>query len=377
MRGSQPKSEHMQLPSDPGTLVVPNVFSRGRIVPIVAFSLIAIVLALVTACECQSITHFPSLLYGLALWGWWGLIASGSWSIGQRFPKLSYPSFASISLHTVLASALGFLHLVLLWALGFDIGWGLGQTPETAWNHLIGWNRFGMEILLYGFILGIIAVEQYRLRVQKSALKAAELQRQLSSAHLRALQMQLEPHFLFNTLNAITTLVELGRQQQAAEMLRHLNVILKGTLRRTTPEKVPLAQELEVVENYLAIEQVRFADRLNLDINVAPDALEGLVPCFLLQPLVENAVRHGIAHCEEKGLIQASAMREGDVLHVRVRDTGTGTPASRPHGHGIGLKNTRERLLHFYSDKFQMNARTLALGGFEVAITIPYERSER
>jgi LytS/YehU family sensor histidine kinase len=131
----------------------------------------------------------------------------------------------------------------------------------------------------------------------RDAQRDDSLQKQLSAAHLQALQMQLEPHFLFNTLNAITMLVELGRQKEASEMLRHLNSILKSTLASRTPEKVPLSQELELVGNYRAIEQVRFADRLRIEINVDPTAVDGLVPCFLLQPIVENAIRHGITHC--------------------------------------------------------------------------------
>ena len=126
--------------------------------------------------------------------------------------------------------------------------------------------------------------------------------------------------------------------------------------------------------NYLAIEQVRFADRLRIHIDVDPRALDGLVPCFLLQPIVENAIRHGIAHCENEGLVEASATRVGDCLHVMVRDSGP-TQAGRQHnGHGIGLRNTRERLAHFYSDDYRMRAQPLRTGGFEVAITIPYER---
>src|SRR6202161_4743399 len=117
-------------------------------------------------------------------------------------------------------------------------------------------------MLLYGFVVGITGVVRFQMRAQLDAMKSLELQKQLSAAQLKALQMQLEPHFLFNTLNAITTLVELGRQQQAAKMLTHLNLILKRTLQREAPEKVPLSQELEIVESYLAIEQVRFADRL-------------------------------------------------------------------------------------------------------------------
>jgi LytS/YehU family sensor histidine kinase len=242
------------------------------------------------------------------------------------------------------------------------------------WRYLINPNRFGIEILVYGLVFSVTGIIQYQFRAQRESMRSLDLERQLSVAHLRALQMQLEPHFLFNTLNAITTLVELGRPKQAAEMLGYLNAILKTTLQRTTPERVPLSQEIELVENYLAIEQVRFADRLQLELKVDPSALAGLVPCFLLQPIVENAIRHSIALCENEGLIAASATREGGLLRLRVRDNGT--PVGRrvqSDGHGIGLTNTRERLAHFYPGRFAMTAATLDAGGFEVAITIPYE----
>jgi len=185
--------------------------------------------------------------------------------------------------------------------------------------------------------------------------------------------MQLEPHFLFNTLNAITTLVELDRQSQAAEMLGHLNVMLKRTLDRTTPEKVSLAQELEMVENYLAIEQVRFADRLRVDIKVDPAALHSLVPCFLLQPIVENAIRHGVANCEGAGTVEASAKRDGSRLRILVRNSGPTQKTRGTAGKGIGLKNTRERLAYFYPNEHAFNVGPLHSGGFEVAIDVPFE----
>jgi sensor histidine kinase YesM len=339
---------------------------------------VAIALALLTATECGSITHVPSLIYGAVLWGWWSLIAIAGWRLADRFPPLSNLSFKTVAIHLSLASLIGLAHLFLLWSVGFiSVGRTYSRIAHMMWLYLLNWNRFGIELLLYGFVFGIIGVLQYRMRAQKDAMHALELQQQLSAAHLQALQMQLEPHFLFNTLNAITTLVEMGRQKQAAEMLRHLNAILKSTLQRNTPEKVPLAQELEIVESYLAIEQVRFADRLRLDIRVDPAALDGLVPCFLLQPIVENAIRHGIAHCENDGVLEASAVRDGSSLRLLVRDTGPGTGKAQPSGSGIGLRNTRERLTHFYRSNFLMRAEPLATGGFEVAITLPYESSPR
>ena len=284
---------------------------------------VATILAIATAVECQSITHLPSLQYGAVLWLWWGCVASALWGLGQRVPLISTFSAKAISIHVLAGSALGVAHLLLLGSLGFtNPEWWAHGTALSIWTSLLSINRFGIELLLYGFVFGIAGIVQFQIRAQRDAMKSLELQKQLSAAHLRALQMQLEPHFLFNTLNAITTLVELGRSEQAVEMLSHLNVLLKRTLSRTTPEKIPLWEELEVMENYLAIEQVRFADRMRIEIKVEPGALDGLVPCFLLQPIVENAIRHGIEHCENDGLVEASARRNGSLLHLRVRDSG-------------------------------------------------------
>jgi len=333
-------------------------------------------LSLITAAECQSITHLPSLAYGVVLWGWWGLVASAFWKLARRMPVVSGFTVKAISIHVPLAAVLGVIHLVLLWGVGFiTLGWQGYKSQQAMAHYLFNLNRYGIEILLYGFVFGIVGVIRYQIDTQQQAMKSLELKRRLSAAQLRALQMQLEPHFLFNTLNAITTLVELGRQKEAVEMLGHLNAILKSTLKRTTPEKVPLSQELEMVENYLAIEQVRFADRLRIEIKVEPSALDGLVPCFLLQPIVENAIRHGIAHCESEGLVETSARRDGNLLLLQVRDTGSGVNGCSKPGNGIGLKNTRERLTHFYQDAYDMKALWLDTGGFEVAIAIPYERN--
>jgi hypothetical protein len=283
---------------------------------VVIFSL-ATVLAFATAGECQGILHLPSLMYGVVLWMWWGCVAGAIWKLGQSAPLASSFSPKAVSIHVLVGSTLGLAHLLLLGSLGFTVPeWRAHATALSIWTSLLNINRFGIEVLLYGFVVGIAGMVQLKIRAQRDAMRSLELQKQLSAAHLRALQMQLEPHFLFNTLNAITTLVELGRKEKAVEMLSHLNAILKSTLTRETPEKVPLSQELENMENYLAIEQVRFADRLRIEIKVEPNALDGLVPCFLLQPIVENAIRHGIAQCENEGLVEASARREGNSLEL-------------------------------------------------------------
>lgn len=336
----------------------------------------SLLLALGTAQECQSVAHIPSLLFGIVLWGWWGLVAAVLWKTAPHRATILRLSFATMGTQLALAILLATIHLILLSSLSILIPeWRKPVPTITALTSMLQLNRIGLDILIYGFIFGLVGTIQSQIRAQRESISAIELQRQLSAAQLKALQMQLEPHFLFNTLNAITTLVELGKQSQAAEMLNHLNAILKTTLERRTPEKVRLSQELEIVDNYLAIEQVRFADRLRVDIKVDPNALHSLVPCFLLQPIVENAIRHGIAHCEDEGVIEASAKREGNRLHIAVRNHGSASHAQTKPGNGIGLKNTQERLAYFYPHEHRINAGPLNSGGYEVTIDVPYERA--
>jgi hypothetical protein len=340
----------------------------------IIFSLSA-ALALVTASECHSITHLPSLLYGATLWGWWGMLASILWMLSRRHPSITALSPRTAVAHLFLGPLVSASHLLLLWSIAFTVPMAQrAGVLRSEWVRLVETNRFGIEILIYGFIIGAIGAVQFHIRSQNEAIRSSDLRRQLAAAQLQALQMQLEPHFLFNTLNAITTLVELERTSEATRMLGHLNIILKSTLVSSTPQKVPLSRELEIIDNYLAIEQVRFADRLKVDMKIDQGALDGLVPNFLLQPIVENAIRHGIAHCEDHGRIEASFRREGQMLRLNVRDSGPGLLAPAGKGNGIGLRNTRERLRHFYEDRFEMNAEATKMGGFEVAISIPYEQ---
>jgi LytS/YehU family sensor histidine kinase len=272
----------------------------------------------------------------------------------------------------IVALHLGFLHEAtqLIVRLGSE-----AVKAEYRGLEFFSLPRFGLELLVYGLVWLACAAVNTELVAQRDSMRSLELERQLSSAQLRALQMQLEPHFLFNTLNAVTTLVELGRREEALNILEHLNTILKRVLQRNTSSKIRLAQELEIVESYLAIERVRFADRLRVDIKLDPSVLDGLVPCFLLQPIVENAIRHGIARCEDRGSIEATVKRVGARMHLRVCDNGPGIDGRSKPGFGLGLRNTRERLAHFYPDDYEFRAFQPESGGFEVSITIPYERA--
>lgn len=350
----------------------------------VVFFVVAGLFALAAASECHSIvtrsypeaSWLPSLIYGAVLWFWWAGTATLLWQAGERWPFALRFSLRGTIGQVLFGSIITFLHLLLLQStvkLLIEHWPYLGPAGYNSLQYL-NFGRFSFELLLYGFLLGICGLVQLQLSTQRSALRSAEMEKQLIATQLQVLQMQIEPHFLLNTLNAITALVELGEREHALETLSHLNTILKSTLKRTNPEKVPLAQELAIVENYLAIEQVRFSDRLQVQMDVDPNALDGLVPCFLLQPIVENAVRHGIAQCEEGGLIEACAKKSGGYLHLWVRDNGPGVSKASKTGSGLALKNTRERLAFFYGEDHQFQIQQPLTGGFHVSITIPYER---
>jgi sensor histidine kinase YesM len=273
----------------------------------------------------------------------------------------------------VLASVLHLVSLHVGTRLLGDI-WVKWHVAGFDTLHFLEIGRFSLDFLIYALIWSTCAIIQMQIVAQQEAFESLELKQQLSAAKLHVLQMQLQPHFLFNTLNAITTLVRLGRTQEADSMLSHLNAILKATLSAGTQEKIPLAEELRTVDSYLAIEQARFTDRLRVEMRVDPAALDGLVPSFLLQLVVENAIRHGIGRRERDGVIQTSISRHGNCLHLSVMDNGPGSNGGPPApGHGIGLKNTRERLVHFYQDRYDLTITEPLNGGYEVSITIPYE----
>ena len=348
--------------------------------PVIGFSAVAFcasaALALLTANECQSILHIASLLYGTVLWCWWSVFASTIWMLGKRNPAILRFTPNTLSLHLLVGCTLSITHLVLLSLCDFaDPTWHKGKSVGSILTEHLDPNRIGFDLLIYGFLVGVVAVVRLQFLAQREAIRSLELQRELSASQLRTLQAQLEPHFLFNTLNAITTLIGLGRQEQAMQTLAHLNDILHVTLAQSAPEKIPLSQELNTVNHYLAIEKIRFSDRLQIRNSVDPGALDGLVPCFLLQPLLENAIRHGISNCEDGGIIQTSAVKEGEKLVIQIRDNGPGLSANSQSGHGIGLRNTSKRLTHFYAEQSFLQIDSPPFGGFIVSITIPYERA--
>ena len=231
------------------------------------------------------------------------------------------------------------------------------------------------NIITYWVILGIQSGFRYYRASQERELHASELQAQLMKAQLSALKMQLQPHFLFNTLNAIMVLVRQQRGTQAEEMLARLSDLLRCVLEDVDAQQIPLRRELEYLRLYLSIEQVRFQDRLDIQISADDTALDAAVPHMGLQPIVENAVRHGIGRAAAAGTIRISALRAEQVLIIRVVDDGPGLgTADVLDGRGIGLANTRARLHQLYGDAASLKVEN-GERGVVATMTMPYRIS--
>jgi two-component system LytT family sensor kinase len=227
-----------------------------------------------------------------------------------------------------------------------------------------GFVLFAWSLLYYG-VNDWVELERQRERATKAEAMA-------HAARLRALQSQLEPHFLFNTLNAISTLVVEGQNSAAASMIARLSDFLRLSLDATETPEISVAEELEFVRRYLEIEQVRFGDRLKVAIDVPADAMHGLVPALVLQPLVENAVKHGVLPREKGGSVTVTVARNNGTLQLRVADDGPGLPVGAPVARAVGLSNTAARLAELYADKASFSLDSCPGGGVTATMEIPF-----
>lgn len=235
------------------------------------------------------------------------------------------------------------------------------------------------SIIRYWVVIGLQALfrsNQEARRQEREALElkihSAQLAGQLTSSQLSALKMQMHPHFLFNTLGAIMVLVRQQKGREAEAMLSRLSDLLRNTLDDVEAQEVPLWRELDFLRLYLSIEQVRFEDRLRVRIDAGPEVSDALVPHMALQPIVENAVRHGLGQSEEPVLIHVSVSRMNSHLTLTVTDDGPGCPTPVFEEKGIGLANTRNRLKCLYGGEATFSAENRAPRGVQVTMTLPY-----
>jgi two-component system, LytTR family, sensor kinase len=234
--------------------------------------------------------------------------------------------------------------------------------------------------LLLGGWSALYYAINYFVRAEEQADQLIRLEAAATSAQLTMLRYQLNPHFLFNTLNSISTLVLLKQTEQANAMLSRLSSFLRFTLINEAEAKVTLAQEVETLKLYLDIEKMRFEERLRTEFTIDPEAVDALVPSLLLQPLVENAIKYAVTPQEEGADISIIAQRAGDRLRIIVSDTGPGLQATVQDpklSTGVGMVNTRERLIQAYGEDQRFDHYTRSGGGFEVVVEFPYQAKQR
>ncbi len=277
-------------------------------------------------------------------------------------------------------------------SLGVQIPVGLGMATVAAWllihmNMLMGWadtsTPFRARLLdlslqdlpRFFVTMGVAQVVVYYATVRQREMESAKLETKLAQAQLEVLRSQMEPHFLFNSLNAIARLTR--KDPSAAErMTFQLAAFLRVSLDCAGSLEVPLAQELEFLQNYLAIQKTRFGDRLSIRVDVDRDLLSTPVPSLILQPLAENAIRHGIARSAGPGFLEVRAVRDNGSLRIQIADNGAGMAIKRDEGReGFGLRNTRARLKQMYGQQQDLCLQNNPGGGCRVTIVIPLAKA--
>ncbi|NLG60667.1 MAG: histidine kinase [Candidatus Cloacimonetes bacterium] len=294
----------------------------------------------------------------------WAGITLVAFALARHFPIDEPPHVRHVLVHISASATLALAEVAIAFGIDRVTGWFNSSFSDLFVN------GFPPNVLYYWLLAGLgHAIEVYR-RYRIREREALMLQKRLAEAELHLLKTQLQPHFLFNTLHAISALMH--RDVRAADrMLTRLSELLRVTLEHVGTNEVSLRDELDFLKPYVEIERTRLGERLNVTLDIAPDTLHGNVPHMILQPLVENAVRHAIAPRAAGGHILVSSRRSGDRLELEVVDDGSGKGDGR-HGSGVGLSNTRARLETLYGSDFCFEAGPMPEGGFRAAISIPF-----
>jgi LytS/YehU family sensor histidine kinase len=277
-----------------------------------------------------------------------------------------------VALHLVFGLFLCSLQIALNFILFMMLmGRGSSITPFRVFNYV--YYNLDRWLLFYGMILVLSHAFNYYQSFRKGELKASRLHTQLVQSQLEALKMQVQPHFLFNTLHSISALLSKDTDG-ARKMITRLGDFLRLTLENSGSMEVTLQQEIEFLNGYLEIERIRFQDRLTTDIYVDPDVLDVRVPNLILQPIVENAMRHAIGN-STSGHVEITAVPRNGSVRIEVKDNGPGIQVDRtleaPRGRGLGLANTRARLAGLYGEAASFELTNDPAGGLVVALEIP------
>ncbi len=267
-----------------------------------------------------------------------------------------------VLIHQITAALV--IHLIL----------GIYTIPTLIYKRILSNSWAWVDLVVYFVILAAVIVADYQHKNKMNELKLSRLQSRLVQSHLNALKSQLHPHFLFNTLNTLSTLILKGNNDEAERMLDLLNNFLRSTIYVSEENEISFREELNFINHYLEIEKVRFNDKLTVTENIGEEVLDAVVPSFLLQPLIENAVHYAIAPKKSNGIIRLTVKRELEKLSIYIEDNGPGLKnfGKSNSQKGVGLKITKERLQHLYGKGHLFELKNSSLGGLMVIIKIPY-----
>ena len=309
--------------------------------------------------------------YALGDWYIFALLSIPVSSLARRFQFESGNRARSVAVHLPAMLVFSFAYMVLRAWIGH---WQSEQSFAEAFQTLLA-KTWHFNLLIYWVIVAVTFAFDYHRKFREHELQAAELEKSLAQAKLKTLQMQLNPHFLFNSLHSISALMH--QDVEAADrMVARLSDLLRAALDKSDTQEVTLREELKFLQNYLEIEQIRFGSHLTVQTDVPQDTLDARVPNLILQPLVENAIRHGIEPHAKPGLIGLRAQRVNGSLTLDVCDNGGGLETAAPLSEGVGLSNTRARLRTLYGEAHQFELANRPEGGLRVRLTIPFRTAE-
>lgn len=330
----------------------------------------------------SSLLPHQALILELGFSYLWALVTPLILWAGNRFPLVGRRWWKSLPPHLVCAFVMTALTYTVWNYTLMPLVWP-ARVPKSFESLARAWvSTLEIGVMQYCLVvLGQYAYRFYR-RYEEGVVRASQLEAQLARAQFMALRMQLNPHFLFNTLNTISELIH-ASPKRAERMLIQLSDFLRTTLQSTGNQEIALEQELDFLDQYLEIERIRFGDRISVEMALDADALEAQVPNFLLQPIVENALHHGLRDKTSNGKLRIEAVRSNGHLQMSVFDNGPGVVAENGSRtakpvvtEGLGLGNTRERLSKLYGKDHEFSVENLEQGGFQVTISIPYRLKE-
>ncbi len=319
----------------------------------------------------RSVTWSQAISYSLADWYVWAVLSVPILIFARRFPPEGGAPWRTAGIH-VLAALIASLFYVLLRAAVGQVHSLLIHEPVTfgeIFRPLLV-KTFPFNLLIYGVIISVSHAIDYYRKYHERTVHNLELEKHLAEARLQALLRQLKPHFLFNTLNGIASLMH-SDVHAADKMLVRLGELLRLTMSHPGQPLTRLSEEISFIEKYLEIERIRFRDRLSVRFEIDPAVLGTEVPSLILQPLVENAIRHGIEPHVRTGQLVLSAQRQPGFVELAVRDNGGGQPAGGFTREGIGIGNTRARLQELYGDRHRFELANHPDGGLVVRVAIP------